>query len=83
MKLKEDFMFLKSEEKIMKSDKGNKYLIVDMLDKDRNACKFFIFNPIVQDKFRELNLSDMQLLTLELDLVFNQNWRLNVVDVSE
>lgn len=84
MKLKQDFIYLKKELRKMKKDEEERvYMILHMLDTDKNAVKFFIFNQDLITKIDNLDVADMQVLTLDLSLVFNQTWRLNVVDVHE
>ena len=85
----EEFKFLNFE--LMKKKNANElpedeknFLILNLLDKNNNPCRFFVFNIDTLKKILSSNYVGLQVLNVSFKLQFvNNNWNVKLVDISE
>lgn len=89
MDYNEEFKFLNLE--LMKKKNANElpedeknFLILNLLDKNNNPCRFFVFNVDVMKKILSSSYVGLQILNVSFKLQFtNNNWNVRLVDISE
>lgn len=88
MEFQDNFKFLKLEqmkrknvEQLKESDRI--FFVIHLLDKENNACRFFIFNKDLMAKVANMNLAGLQdvLLTMKVSFV-NNSWQVNLIDIN-
>lgn len=85
----EEFKFLNFE--LMKKKNANdlpedekNFIILNLLDKNNNPCRFFVFDKDVMKKILTSGFLGLQLLNVSFKLQFsNNNWNVRLVDISE
>ncbi len=89
MEFNEEFKFLnlevmkKKNSNDLKEDERN-FLILNLLDKNNNPCRFFVFNIDVMKKILSAGYVGLQVLNVIFKLQFNNNnWTVRLVDVNE
>ncbi len=89
MEFNEEFKFLNLE--VMKKKNASElpeneknFLIINLLDKNNNPCRFFVFNADVMKKILSAGYVGLQVLNVIFKLQFNNNnWNVRLVDISE
>lgn len=89
MEYQEEFKFLKLEvmqrknAEQLKEDERN-FLVIRLLDKNNNPCRFFVFNKDVMKKVLAANYVGLQLLNIKFEVVYNnENWSVRLVAINE
>lgn len=89
MEYQEEFKFLNLEvmqrknAQELKEDERN-FLIIQLLDKNNNPCRFFIFNKDVMKKVLSSEYVGLQLLKITFEVLYNNNnWSVRLVDINE
>ncbi len=89
MEYVEEFKFLNLE--VMKKKNANElkeeeknFLIINLLDKNNNPCRFFVFATDIMKKILTSNYVGLQVLQVCFKVQFiNNNWAVRLVDISE
>ncbi|MCI8352425.1 MAG: hypothetical protein HFJ58_02215 [Clostridia bacterium] len=89
MEYVEEFKYLNLE--VMKKKNANElpedeknFLIINLLDKNNNPCRFFVFTPDVMKKILSSSYVGLQVLQVCFRVQFtNNNWVVRLVDISE
>lgn len=86
MKIEQSFKFLKAElmkrKKTEENQKETEFLVLNLLDEDNNPCRFFIFNADLINKIVKSNFLGLQDVICTLELKFNNNWSVNLLDID-
>ena len=88
MEFQDNFKFLKLEQMQRKNAEELKesertFFIIHLLDKDNNACRFFIFNKDLMNKVVNLGLVGLQDILVTAKVSFNNNnWQVNLIDIN-
>lgn len=85
----EEFKYLNLE--LMKKKNANElpedernFIILNLLDKNNNPCRFFVFDKEVMKKILTSNFVGLQLLNVSFKLLYSNNtWNVRLVDISE
>ena len=85
----EEFKYLNLE--LMKKKNANElpedernFIILNLLDKNNNPCRFFVFDKEVMKKILTSNFVGLQLLNVSFKLLYsNTSWNVRLVDISE
>ncbi len=85
----EEFKYLNLE--LMKKKNANElpederiFIILNLLDKNNNPCRFFVFDKEVMKKILNYNFVGLQLLNVSFKLLYSNNtWNVRLVDISE
>ncbi len=85
----EEFKYLNLE--LMKKKNANElpedernFIILNLLDKNNNPCRFFVFDKEVMKKILTSNFVGLQLLNVSFKLLYTNNtWNVRLVDISE
>lgn len=85
----EEFKYLNLE--LMKKKNANElpedernFIILNLLDKNNNPCRFFVFDKEVMKKILTSNFVGLQVLNVSFKLLYSNNtWNVRLVDISE
>lgn len=89
MQYQEEFKFLNFE--VMQRKNANElkeedrnFLLIRLLDKNNNPCRFFVFNKDLMKKILAANYVGLQLLMITFEVSYkNENWTVRLVDINE
>lgn len=86
MKIEQNFKFLKAElmkrKKTEENQKESEFLVLNLLDEENNPCRFFVFNKDLINKIVNSNFLGLQDVICTLELKFNNNWSVNLVNID-
>lgn len=86
MKIEQNFKFLKVElmkkKKTEENQKETQFLILNLLDEDNNPCRFFVFNTDLISKITKSSFLGLQDVICTLEIKFNNNWSVNLLDID-
>ena len=88
MEFQENFKFLNFELMNRKNAESlpedeRKFIILNILDKNNNPCKFIIFNKDLVKKFYSLGLQGLQDIKILFKLEYSNNmWNVRPLDIN-
>ena len=73
----------KKNANVLPEDERN-FIILNLLDKNNNPCRFFVFDKEVMKKILTSNFVGLQVLNVSFKLLYSNNtWNVRLVDISE
>lgn len=82
MEFSDKFKFLNMQLNKRKNDDNSFYLVVNLLDKENNPCKFFCFNNEIISAVTSRNYQALQDVTVNIGLSYTNNgWNIRLNDM--
>lgn len=82
MRLLGNFSFVKSE--LGRSKDNKDFLVVSLLDENRDSCRFFVYDKDLIDYIRNANLDFNESVLCCLDVsYFSDSWRVNLKELTK
>lgn len=82
MEFSEKFKFLNMQLNKRKNDENRYYLVVNLLDRENNPCKFFAFDDDVVATVTARTFQGLQDVTVNFSLQFSNNqWGVRLNDI--